>query len=637
MEDNDIFTLDGVSGSLEVVSYSEAGGKSVVTLKAPEALESETVYNLIVDGNKIQIGQGNETSLDVYTETYTTSDVDAPELIMDGDDVADYAYVPTKGMVAVKDGVLGLVFDEEVVGAGSIEIHRWDGTLVATIDVTGIESDDIEEGAWEIELVDISDEMEANPSFISAENYYVIVPAGAITDVAGNPFAGITTINEWAFELQDANNPLVTFVQNEMSNVPVDTKIDLIFDRKVVLNPGEEGWLAIYMDGAKDAIQLIRINNDVEAVDPTKAYSFIIDELMPNTKYFVELGKASFVLAADSETPQAQVEIGEWWFTTEVDEAPKAITYQPAKDEVVLPMTDLVITFDQNVVAGTGNIQLHNYKSVGDNIISTFNVTDASKVIFDGMTLTIPAEVLGLQENSKYYVIIPATAVRNNTSSPEYWEGVVTPLEWSFSTVEDGTVPELISWTPQDTIADNHPTFVMTFSENVELTTAGGMLKVYPKDSTVAVITVPLTAAMINGNVVTVDYDATIHGSLDKDATYYVLVDGGALADATGNEFAGVSNVTAWVFTTGTDFKTVIEDIVTVNFKVYPNPFNDRIMIDNNDKLTRVIVSNIAGQRVLDIEYPGHEIRTANLVSGVYIISLFTEDGRAKTERMIKR
>ncbi|MEN8116899.1 MAG: T9SS type A sorting domain-containing protein, partial [Bacteroidota bacterium] len=75
----------------------------------------------------------------------------------------------------------------------------------------------------------------------------------------------------------------------------------------------------------------------------------------------------------------------------------------------------------------------------------------------------------------------------------------------------------------------------------------------------------------------------------------------------------------------------------TIEFKVYPNPFNDKIRIDNYDKLTRVVVSNIAGQRVIDIEYPNYEIRTANLVSGVYVVSLFTEDGLAKSERIIKR
>jgi hypothetical protein len=74
-----------------------------------------------------------------------------------------------------------------------------------------------------------------------------------------------------------------------------------------------------------------------------------------------------------------------------------------------------------------------------------------------------------------------------------------------------------------------------------------------------------------------------------------------------------------------------------VEFKVYPNPFNDRITIENHSKLTRVLVTNIAGQRVLDIEYPTREIRTANLVSGVYVVSMFTENGIAKTERIVKR
>lgn len=82
---------------------------------------------------------------------------------------------------------------------------------------------------------------------------------------------------------------------------------------------------------------------------------------------------------------------------------------------------------------------------------------------------------------------------------------------------------------------------------------------------------------------------------------------------------------------------TKVDPELANTFKVYPNPFNDQITIDNNEKLTRVVISNIAGQRVIDIEYPTREIRTANLVSGIYVISLYTENGIAKTERMIKR
>lgn len=82
---------------------------------------------------------------------------------------------------------------------------------------------------------------------------------------------------------------------------------------------------------------------------------------------------------------------------------------------------------------------------------------------------------------------------------------------------------------------------------------------------------------------------------------------------------------------------TDVKPIPTAEFKVYPNPFNNIINIDNHDKLTRAIVTNIAGQRVLDVEYPDHVISTSNLRSGVYVISLYTEDGMAKSVRIVKR
>ncbi len=82
---------------------------------------------------------------------------------------------------------------------------------------------------------------------------------------------------------------------------------------------------------------------------------------------------------------------------------------------------------------------------------------------------------------------------------------------------------------------------------------------------------------------------------------------------------------------------TDISVVDAIDFKVYPNPFNNELNIDNHDKLTRVTITNIAGQRVLDVQYPERVIRTANLVSGVYVVTLFTEDGIAKSERIVKR
>jgi hypothetical protein len=82
---------------------------------------------------------------------------------------------------------------------------------------------------------------------------------------------------------------------------------------------------------------------------------------------------------------------------------------------------------------------------------------------------------------------------------------------------------------------------------------------------------------------------------------------------------------------------TRVIDIDNLQFKVYPNPFRDYLNIDNNSKLTRLTITNIAGQRVMDVQYPESVIRTTNLVSGVYVVTLFTEDGIAKSERIVKR
>jgi hypothetical protein len=82
---------------------------------------------------------------------------------------------------------------------------------------------------------------------------------------------------------------------------------------------------------------------------------------------------------------------------------------------------------------------------------------------------------------------------------------------------------------------------------------------------------------------------------------------------------------------------TDVNVIDGIKFKVYPNPFNNELNIDNHDKLTRLTITNIAGQRVMDVQYPERVIRTANLVSGVYVVTLFNDNGIVQSDRIVKR
>jgi hypothetical protein len=451
-------------------------------------------------------------------------------------------------------------------------------------------------------------------------------------------------------------------------------------------------------------------------------------------------------LAADNSIKQEKQNIGAWYFTTEVNSVPVAVTYSPADEATAVALTSgLSITFDQDVIAGTGNIQLHRKQNVGGPIITNFDVTDATKVTFVGNTLTIAGDVLNLQNNSEYYVIIPGTAVKNTSSSPEFWGGVTVPFDWQFTTVNDQAAPTavyapngvlavklvpadvkltmtfnepvvagvgnlviydsndmlvetiaidqtmfagmvvtvtptalmesmsyyvqvsagavkdlggnsfagisnktdwtfatgdftaatIIAHTPEGQISDNHPTFVITFSEPVQFGTAGN-LKVFKVGSTTPALTIPVTAAMISGSTATVTYVFVTTG-LDQHTDYYVLVDAGIVKDMAGNAGPGITDPTAWTFKTG-DFKVGIDKNVSLEFKVYPNPFVDYVNVANASLLSKIVVTNIAGQTVKQVVNPTERIQLNELRSGVYFMSMYDMDNVVKnTAKIVKR
>ena len=72
------------------------------------------------------------------------------------------------------------------------------------------------------------------------------------------------------------------------------------------------------------------------------------------------------------------------------------------------------------------------------------------------------------------------------------------------------------------------------------------------------------------------------------------------------------------------------------NMKVYPNPFNNFITIENYVKGSRVLVTNILGESTIDILFPKQTINTEKLPDGVYVITLIGEEGVLKSLKMIK-
>lgn len=798
--------------------------------------------------DKIQINEGNVTpvkSLNSFTSSrYAAEDTVDPVVDAAKDDAvfADGYHPANVGVnggtpTIAKSDKLKLYFTEDVkAGTGTVEIYRWDGVLAKPAMNVTVDGTDKKL----VYLGDLND-------LPTNQEYYAIVNPGAVLDVTdSNPYAGLTAVKTWKFKLMDDAIPqIISYMPNNSGNL-VTTDLTLSFDRPVVLSGA--GYVALYKSAAGgDAVQLYRGADSPAKFSISGSTATIdISLLEQNTTYYVELAEGTFASAADNTKLQPAISRSVWTFSTENNTAPVAVTYSPDKTDpmvVDVPLNSgLSITFDQDVMAGVGNIQLHRKQTFGGPIITNFDVTDATKVKVEGKTLTIAGDVLNLQNNSEYYVIVPGTAVKNTTQTPEYWGGVTVPLTWQFKTFNDvtgptavyapkttgllpadvkltmtfneavvlgagnvtiydstddsvvetfvvapsmlvgkvltlvptvelkqqttyyvkadaglvkdvwgnaylgvndkttwkfttgdftgpqvvvtppatpvatvfkvglkfnepvtgvangvivsggtltdveGTVdtytltisaveqkevtieltdaikdispntnkfagqtlkyttgdftaPSLVSWTPLDeTTTNNHPTFKMTFNEDVAVGT-GGALKVYKVATTTPVLTIPVTAAMINGKEVTVSYAATQQG-LDKDARYYVLVEGTALKDKAGNAFIGVSDNTAWTFKTGPVFATGIDPIVngSLEFKVYPNPFVDYVNVKNASELSKIVVTNIAGQTVKEVVNPTERIQLNELRSGYYFMTLYNaDDVVVTTVKIVKR
>ena len=116
---------------------------------------------------------------------------------------------PGKASAGVKAGAdIVLTFDEVVTaGTGAIVIHNADGSVWRAISVTDTSQVTVS-GA----TVKIDPGADLNP----ASHYYVTVDAGAVVDLHGNAFAGLTGATDFSF---DTAAPPVPIVGNALANI----------------------------------------------------------------------------------------------------------------------------------------------------------------------------------------------------------------------------------------------------------------------------------------------------------------------------------------------------------------------------------------------------------------------------------
>jgi len=522
---------------------------------------------------------------------------------------ADTFAVTVSSLTPLGDNTLGVVnlkveFNKDVklTNSGYINVYKSNGTAVYQIPVTT--SNVVVVG----KLVTLSAiALDANQS------YYARIEPGTFkaSNNDGVVFGGLLD-NTWTFSTVNNSRPKVvglTPADNSASVVLHNTVFTIAFDRSVVKGTG-----SIQLRKSSDGtiLQSIDVTN-TSVADKTVTFSFAND-LPANTDLYILVQSGAFVNTEVTADPFAGiVDTYTWNFSTADDVTAPTLTVTDPVAPIAKVFT-VGLTFSEPVTGVASGVTVTNGTAVVSGSGAQYTITVTS-------------------EEQKKVTIVLASTITDLATTPNAFAGQTLSY-----TTGDFTAPALVSSTPTGTITDNHPTFVVTFDENVVF--GAGSLNIYKKSDNTLALTVPVTAGMISGKVATVTYtyDSATKNGLDQNTDYYVLVDKGFVKDVAGNAFAGITATTTWTFKTG-DFATITDPDVnnSLVFKVYPNPFVDYVTVSNASELSKVVVSNIAGQVVKEVVYPDGTIQLNELHSGVYFVALYKDGKVVSTVKLLKR
>ncbi|MDA3929577.1 MAG: Ig-like domain-containing protein [Prolixibacteraceae bacterium] len=409
-------------------------------------------------------------------------------------------------------------------------------------------------------------------------SYTVTIDAGAVLDEAGNSFRGFVDGDIWNFTTIDETAPVVTLVADSVNNV--------------------DGVASMTRD---------------------------------------EVGPVYLVLesvAADMAAITAAIEAGD-------------------------AVAAMVTTADANVAVSTEGLTAGNYRAVA--IDASGNVGESENVVVVEDIAEIPvytiAEIQGEADASTLVDEIVKTSgvvttVDNNgyyiQDASAAWSGIYVFDQDGAAVLNAGAAVEVVGTVSEyngltEINADEVTPIVMGLEITpVPISAADALSEMYEAVRVTVIGRAPATTSGSDDVVLTTE------SSVANTVSLYLYESGSYDWKENYNY-----SVTGIVYPSGDNFKVEpyftsdivnksladgIEDLSSL-ISVYPNPFNDYISItvSSEVELTRAVITNVAGQLVKEVINPNNKIATSELNNGVYFISLHTENGIAKTQRIIKK
>ncbi|MCL2302769.1 MAG: M28 family peptidase [Lentimicrobiaceae bacterium] len=213
---------------------------------------------------------------------------------------------------------------------------------------------------------------------------------------------------------------------------------------------------------------------------------------------------------------------------------------------------------------------------------------------------------------------------------------------WPFENTDWGAENPYIHWIGEDIIGTsvNSPEQAAIFTQTKVASIAG--LAMYDQAMPPAPLASPVNcvAEPFQSRRIRVRWEAPIGNTPSK---YYIYRDGGKIAETIGLEYVqtfSVNDHNVYCYKVSavygsresepsnescTSILSVIE--YNSNFKIYPNPANDKIFIDGNFTKQKAEIIDINGKSILTISIESNlnEVDISNLTAGIYFIKVSNE------------
>jgi hypothetical protein len=179
-----------------VMQLSLSGGNTLALTDMVKTTSTQYYYDYVIPGGNGTVTVAMGTGRDIAGNLITAAPSSGATYIVD-------SINPTLSTLVPADGSFNIELDKDLTitltdanvdilkGTGLIEIYTAGSVLVESFDVAT--SPRI--------TISPSNRLVINPTanLPASTNYYVLIAPSAITDLAGNPFAGFTLITEWNF------------------------------------------------------------------------------------------------------------------------------------------------------------------------------------------------------------------------------------------------------------------------------------------------------------------------------------------------------------------------------------------------------------------------------------------------------